>query len=164
MDKEIIKQRALECASQNGLLTFSLGEQEFAVDIIKVQEIRGYEPVTQIANLPKDIKGIINMRGNIVPIIDLRIKFGLVKFDYSATTIVVILSLVDRLMGIVVDAVSDVIEISPEHIKPPPDFGETIDICYLLGLAIVDERMIALVDIEALLANDKMRLLESTPA
>lgn len=164
MDKEIIKQSTLESACRNGLLTFSLGEQEFAVDIIKVQEIRGYEPVTQIANLPKDIKGIINMRGNIVPIIDLRIKFGLVKFDYSATTIVVILSLVDRLMGIVVDAVSDVIEISTEDIKPPPDFGETIDIRYLLGLAIVEERMIALVDIEALLANDTIKILESTPA
>ncbi|MGL4996911.1 MAG: chemotaxis protein CheW [Deefgea sp.] len=164
MDNDILQQHALQSACHNGLLTFSLGEQEYAIDIIKVQEIRGYELVTQIANLPEEIKGIINLRGSIVPIIDLRIKFGLATFNYSATTVVVILNLVDRIMGIVVDAVSDVMEISPEHIKPPPELGDTIDIGYLLGLAIVEQRMIALVDIEALLANDQIELNEPIPA
>ncbi|QZA79394.1 chemotaxis protein CheW [Deefgea tanakiae] len=161
---EYFKQRALLSACHNGLLTFSLGEQNYALDIIKVQEIRGFEPVTQLANLPDHIKGVINLRGSIVPIVDLRIKLGLTTVNYSATTVVVILSLVDRLIGIVVDAVSDVMEITPEQIKPPPEFGARIDIRYLLGMVTLNEHMVALVDIETLLVSDETQILESIPA
>lgn len=164
MEQDLAMGRALLSACHNGLLTFSLGEQEYALDIIKVQEIRGYEAVTHLANLPPYIKGVINLRGNIVPIVDLRIKLGLASFNYSATTVVVILSLLDRLIGIVVDAVSDVMEISPEQIKPPPEFGASIDIRYLLGMATLGERLVALVDIETLLSNDELQLLECQPA
>ena len=164
MNIEILQQRALLSACHNGLLTFSLGEQNYALDIIKVQEIRGYEPVTQLANLPGYIKGVINLRGSIVPIVDLRIKLGLTTANYSATTVVVILSLAERLIGIVVDAVSDVMEITQEQIKPPPELGSRIDIRYLLGMVTFDERMVALVDIESLLMSDELQHLECIPA
>nr|WP_314899613.1 chemotaxis protein CheW [uncultured Deefgea sp.] len=164
VNMECFKQRALLSACHNGLLTFSLGEQNYALDIIKVQEIRGFEPVTQLANLPDHIKGVINLRGSIVPIVDLRIKLGLTTVNYLATTVVVILSLVDRLIGIVVDAVSDAMEITPEQIKPPPEFGARIDIRYLLGMVTLDERMVALVDIETLLVSNETQILESIPA
>lgn len=164
MNMESLQQRALLSACHNGLLTFSLGEQNYALDIIKVQEIRGFEPVTQLANLPDHIKGVINLRGSIVPIVDLRIKLGLITANYSATTVVVILSLADRLIGIVVDAVSDVMEITPEQIKPPPELGASIDIRYLLGMVTLDERMVALVDIESLLMSDELQRLECIPA
>ncbi|WP_228028113.1 chemotaxis protein CheW [Chitinibacter fontanus] len=123
MEHDIKNSTALESACHNGLLTFSLGEQEYALDIIKVQEIRGYEAVTTLANLPQHIKGVINLRGSIVPIVDLRIQFGLANVQYTATTVVIILGIKERLIGIVVDAVSDVMSVIPEHIKPPPELG-----------------------------------------
>ena len=164
MNIEILQQRALLSACHNGLLTFSLAEQNYALDIIKVQEIRAYEPLTQLPNLPGYIKGVINLRGSIVPIVDLRIKLGLTTANYSATTVVVILSLAERLIGIVVDAVSDVMEITQEQIKPPPELGSRIDIRYLLGMVTFDERMVALVDIESLLMSDELQHLECIPA
>ena len=144
-------------------LTFTLGAEEYAIDILKVQEIRGYESVTRIANTPPFIKGVINLRGLIVPIVDLRIKFNLGDPVYNEFTVTVILNLGKRVVGVVVDTVSDVIALSEEEIRPAPEFG-TFDMQYLLGLATVNDRMLILVDIERLMSSTEMALIEKTAA
>src|SRR5512135_3354984 len=120
--------------SDREYLTFSLGEEEYGIDILKVQEIRGYDTVTHIANSPAFIKGVINLRGIIVPIVDLRIKFNL-PYEYTPFTVVIILNVADRVVGIVVDSVSDVISLAPQQIRPAPDFSATFDTRYIRGLA-----------------------------
>ena len=142
------------------LLTFTLAEEEYCIDILKVQEIRGYEAVTRIANTPSFIKGVVNLRGNIVPIIDLRIKFNLGSVEYNEQTVVIILNLDHRVVGIVVDGVSDVLMLNAGQIRPAPEFGATLSTEYLTGLGTVDERMLILVDIEKLMTSDEMELVE----
>lgn len=142
-------------------LTFVLGTEEYGVEILKVQEIRGYDAVTQIANTPKFIKGVVNLRGNIVPIIDLRLKFNLGDVVYNEFTVVIILNLSSRVVGIVVDGVSDVIALNPSQVRPVPELVSTIDTKYLLGLGTVDERMLILVDIERLMSSQEMALVEA---
>ena len=142
------------------LLTFTLGSEEYGIDILKVQEIRGYDAVTTIANSPAFIKGVINLRGIIVPIVDMRIKFNLGKVDYDQFTVVIILNLANRVMGIVVDGVSDVITLTPEQLKPAPEFGTSLDTQYITGLGTVDDRMIIVMDIEKLMSSSDMELVE----
>lgn len=142
-------------------LTFTLGGEEYAIDILKVQEIRGVEAVTRIANAPAFIKGVINLRGLIVPIVDMRIKFNLGEAVYNEFTITVILNLGKRVIGIVVDSVSDVISLDEEQIRPAPEFG-TFEMQYLQGLAAVNERMLILIDIERLMSSAEMALIEQT--
>ncbi|MDX1300488.1 MAG: chemotaxis protein CheW [Pseudomonas sp.] len=141
-------------------LTFTLGQEEYAIDILRVQEIRGYDQVTAIANSPAFIKGVINLRGAIVPIIDLRIKFNLAAVTYDQFTVVIILNVLKRIIGVVVDSVSDVIALGGEAIKPPPEFGSTFNTEYLMGLASVEERMLILVDIEKLMSSDELALID----
>ena len=124
-----------------------------------MQEIRGYDQVTAIANSPAFIKGVINLRGAIVPIIDLRIKFNLPVVTYDQFTVVIILNVMKRIIGVVVDSVSDVIALAHGAIKPPPEFGSTFNTEYLMGLATVEERMLILVDIERLMSSGEMALL-----
>ena len=143
------------------LLTFTLGGEEYGIDILKVQEIRGYESVTTIAHVPEFIKGVINLRGIIVPIVDMRIKFKLGNISYDHLTVVIILNIANRVVGMVVDGVSDVITLKAEQIKPPPEFGASLDTQYLLGLGTVEERMIILVDIERLMSSRDMELIEA---
>ena len=143
------------------LLTFTLGREEYGIDILKVQEIRGYDAVTTIANAPEFIKGVINLRGIIVPVVDMRIKFKLGNVTYDETTVVIILNVANRVVGMVVDGVSDVLTLKPEQIKPAPEFGATLDTRYLQGLGTVDERMLILVDIERLMSSRDMELIES---
>ena len=140
-------------------LTFTLGQEEYGVDILKVQEIRGYDQVTSIANSPAFIKGVINLRGAIVPIVDLRIKFNLPSVTYDPFTVVIILNVLNRIVGIVVDSVSDVLALTPNEIKPAPEFGGSFDTQYLMGLATVEERMLILVNIEQLMSSQEMALL-----
>jgi len=146
------------------LLTFTLGSEEYGIDILKVQEIRGYDAVTTIANSPAFIKGVINLRGIIVPIVDMRIKFNLGKVDYDQFTVVIILNLANRVMGIVVDGVSDVITLTPEQLKPAPEFGTSLDTQYITGLGTVDERMIIVVDIEKLMSSRDMEMVDTAAA
>ena len=146
------------------LLTFTLGNEEYGIDILKVQEIRGYDAVTTIANSPAFIKGVINLRGIIVPIVDMRIKFNLGKVDYNQFTVVIILNLANRVMGIVVDGVSDVITLTPEQLKPAPEFGTSLDTQYITGLGTVDDRMIIVIDIEKLMSSRDMELVETAAA
>ncbi len=137
-------------------LAFTLGQQEYAIDIMKVQELRGYDAVTRIANAPEFIKGVANLRGIIVPIIDMRIKFNLGTPTYDQFTVVIILNLANRVMGMVVDSVSDVITLTPEQIKPAPEMGSVLDTDYLFGLGTIDHRMLSLLDIDRLLSNTEM--------
>jgi purine-binding chemotaxis protein CheW len=146
------------------LLTFTLGRGEYGIDILKVQEIRGYDAVTTIANAPQFIKGVINLRGIIVPIVDMRIKFKLGEVSYDETTVVIILNFANRVVGMVVDGVSDVTLLKPEEIKPAPEFGASLDTKYLQGLGTVGERMIILVDIEKLISSREMELVELAAA
>ena len=146
-------------------LTFRLGAEEYGIDILKAQEIRGWETPTAIANTPAFIKGVINLRGTIVPIIDMRIKFGLGEPKYDAFTVVIILTVARRVLGIVVDAVSDVITLSPEQMRAAPEFGGQLDTRFITGLGTVGERMLILVDIERLMTSDDMQLIDTrTPA
>ena len=144
------------------LLTFTLGREEYGIDILKVQEIRGYGAVTTIANAPEFIKGVINLRGIIVPIVDMRIKFKLGSVTYNETTVMIVLNIANRVVGMVVDGVSDVITLKQEEIKPAPEFGASLDTQYLLGLGTVGERMIILVDIERLMSSRDMELIDAT--
>ena len=146
------------------LLTFTLGSEEYGIDILKVQEIRGYDAVTAIANTPEFIKGVINLRGIIVPIVDMRIKFNLGKVEYDQFTVVIILNVANRVVGMVVDGVSDVITLNPDQIKAAPEFGSAIDTQYVMGLGTVDERMLILVDIERLMTSSDMELMERAAA
>jgi len=141
-------------------LTFRLGEEEYGIEILKVQEIRGYEAVTAIANTPEFIKGIVNLRGTIVPIIDMRIKLGLKKVEYNQFTVVIILNIGTQVIGLVVDAVSDVTLLKAEQIRPAPDFGTTLNTAYITGLGTIDNHMIILVDIEKFMSGDEMALIE----
>ena len=141
-------------------LPFRLGDEEYGIDILKVQEIRGYDAVTRIANAPEFIKGVINLRGAIVPIADLRIKFKLGSPEYDQFTVVIILNIAGRVAGVVVDSVSDVLTLSAQSIKPAPEFGAAVDTRYLTGIGTLDERMLILIDIEALLTGAEMGLVE----
>lgn len=140
------------------LLSFTLGAENYAIDILKVQEIRGYEAVTRIANSPAFIKGVVNLRGHIVPIIDLRVKLGLGEARYDASTVVIILNVLGRVLGIVVDSVSDVIALAPDAVKPAPEFGATLDTRYIEGLANLDSQLLIVVDIERLMGSRDMAL------
>ena len=142
-------------------LVFSLGEEEYAIDILKVQEIRGYENVTRIANAPDFIKGVTNLRGVIVPIVDLRIKFHLDKVDYGGQTVVIVVNVGSRIVGIVVDSVSDVMTLNPDQIKPAPEFGVTLSSDFLSGLGSLEDRMLVIVDIDKLLTSEEMALVET---
>ena len=139
-------------------LTFRLDQEEYGIDILKVQEIRGYEPPTRIANAPLFIKGVVNLRGTIVPIVDMRLKFNCVQARYDSFTVVIILSLRSRVVGIVVDSVSDVMQLAPESIRAAPEIDSVIDNGCILGLGSVAERMLILLDIEKLMSSVDMGL------
>lgn len=141
-------------------LTFTLADEEYALDILTVQEIRCYEPVTRIVGAPPFIKGVVNLRGAIVPIVDMRIKLALEKVNYTDFTVVIILSIAGRLVGIVVDSVSDVLALTPEQIRPAPELGSAIDIRYITGLATIDQRMVIMLDIARLMTSKEMQLLD----
>ncbi|MDE0855874.1 MAG: chemotaxis protein CheW [Nevskia sp.] len=139
-------------------LTFTLGTEEYGVDILKVQEIRGYDTVTRIPDAPEFIKGVINLRGTIVPVIDLRLKFRLGEASYNALTVMIVLNIGSRVVGMVVDSVSDVIALDAAQICPPPEFGAALDTRYLAGLGTLEGRMLILIDIESLLGSAELAL------
>jgi len=143
-------------------LTFTLASETYGIDILKVQEIRGYDSVTRIANTPEFIKGVINLRGVIVPIVDLRIKFQAAQVTYHEFTVVIIINVLGKVVGIVVDGVSDVIELPPQSIKPAPEFGASLDTRYITGLGTLNDQMLILVDIEKLIGSDELQIMEVT--
>ena len=145
-------------------LSFKLGAEEYGIDILKVQEIRAYEPPTRIANAPAHIKGVVNLRGTIVPIVDLRIKFRLESAEYNDFTVVIILNVAGRVLGVVVDGVSDVTSLGVDQIKPRPQFSEAVDADHIVGLGTVDDRMLILIDIERLVSSGELALVETAGA
>jgi len=139
-------------------LTFRLGGEEYGIDILKVQEIRGYEEPTHIANSPAYLKGVVNLRGVIVPIVDMRMRFGCEKVEYNGFTVSIILHLGQRVVGIVVDAVSDVMELATDAIRPAPEMSAAVDARYITGLGQAGDRMLILLDIESLILSPSMGL------
>ena len=134
-------------------LTFSLGEELYGVDILRVQEIKGYTAVTKIPNTPPHIKGVLNLRGTIVPIVELRTKFGMPTIDYTTFTVIIVVVVQDKVMGLVVDAVSDVLDIEKKDIQSAPDFGNKIDVTFLNGIGKSGDKLISLLDIDRLLLD-----------
>ena len=143
-------------------LAFKLGAEEYGIDILRVQEIRSYEEPTRIANAPAFIKGVVNLRGVIVPIVDMRLKFRLERADYDSFTVVIVLNIGHRVVGMVVDAVSDVITLTPEQLRPVPEFNSAIESDHLLAIGAIEQRMLILVDIEKLMTSADMGLVEPT--
>jgi len=141
-------------------LTFTLGNETYGIDILKVQEIRGYDTVTHIANAPDFMKGVINLRGVIVPIVDMRIKFKVGEATYHEFTVVIIMNVLDRVIGMVVDGVSDVVALMPEQIRPAPEMGAAMDTHYITGLGTQNDQMLILIDIEKLMSSEEMQLID----
>ncbi len=171
-DAMAAQQAAQRMAAKAEFLTFKLGAEEYGIDILKVQEIRGYETPTRLANAPAFIKGVINLRGVIVPIVDLRVKFALQEAKYDAFTVVIVLNVAHRTVGVVVDSVSDVLELAGEQIRPAPEFNSMLDASYITGLGSLKsggekdgeetkDRMLILVDIEKLMSSADMALMEA---
>jgi purine-binding chemotaxis protein CheW len=158
-------QAAHKSAAGGEFLTFRLGAEEYGIDILRVQEIRSYEAPTRIANAPAFIKGVVNLRGTIVPIVDLRVKLGCEKVDIDSFTVVIVLNVKGRVVGAVVDSVSDVMQLAPEQVKPAPEMAASnVDTSYITGIGSVAERMLILVDIEALMSSAEMGLIEQAAA
>lgn len=153
--------QAQQATRSQEFLVFQLGDEEYAIDILKVQEIRGYENVTRIANTPESIKGVTNLRGVIVPILDMRIRFRLSEPTYNEHTVVIVVNIGTRIVGIVVDGVSDVLSLSENQIKPVPEFGVGLPLAYLQGLGNLEDRMLVLVNIDKLLTSEEMALVET---
>jgi purine-binding chemotaxis protein CheW len=136
-------------------LTFSLGAEEYGVDILKVQEIRGWSPITPIPNMPRFLKGVMNLRGTVVPVVDLRAKLTMPEVEPSPFTVIIMVRVGGKATGLLVDAVSDVLSIPDAAIEPPPDFGAAAETAFVTGTARVGEKLIVLLDIERVLAADE---------
>lgn len=160
MDQSIVGAELDENTQQ--FLTFILAGEEYGVDILRVQEIKGWDAVTQVPNTPEYVRGVINLRGTIVPIIDLRIRFSMEQLEYGPTTVVIVLKVISggddnsRIMGIVVDGVSDVYNVNNEEINAAPDFGDGVDSSFVKGLATVDEKMVIILDIDHMLNSNEL--------
>ena len=156
---------AVRTARAGEYLTFRLGAEEYGIDILRVQEIRSYEQPTRIANAPAFIKGVVNLRGVIVPIIDLRLKLGCETAEYNTFTVVVVLNVRGRVVGAVVDSVSDVLELGKDHIKPSPELNSSVDANFITGIGTIKngeaERMLILMDIEGLMSSADMGLIST---
>ena len=137
-------------------LIFNLADEYYGVDILKVQEIKGYTTVTRIPNTPDFLKGVINLRGTIVPIVDLRMKFGMGVTEPTAFTVVVVVNVRNRVMGFLVDAVSDVLDMNTKNIQPPPDMGSSVDITFIAGIGNAQDRLVTLLDIDRVLTEEEV--------
>ncbi len=153
------------CVNPREVLSFRLGSEEYGIDILRVQEIRSFETCTHLANTPHFIKGVVNLRGVIVPIIDLRLKFGLDEANFNSSTVTIVLNVAGRVVGVVVDAVSDVLQLAPDQIQPPPTFNGNVQADHITGVATVQNgdarRMLMLLDIERLMTGFDMGLFET---
>lgn len=147
----------------NQYLTFSLGAEEYGIEILKVQEIKGYSTITPIPNAPPHIKGVINLRGTVIPVVDLRAKFSMDAADYTKFTVIIVVRVNDKIIGLVVDAVSDVLDIPKEEVRPAPSFGARVDTRFINGMANIGEKLAVLLDIHKLLSDDDLVALEAAP-
>jgi len=163
---QVARHEAARAAAAAGgeFLTFRLGAEGYGIDILKVQEIRSYEQPTRIANAPAFIKGVVNLRGVIVPIVDLRVKLACETVEYNGFTVVIVLNVRGRVVGAVVDSVSDVLELGAGTIKAAPEMHTAVDTSFITGIGSVNDRMLILMDIEALMSSSEMGLINSAAA
>jgi len=161
---QVARHEAARAAAAAGgeFLTFRLGAEEYGIDILKVQEIRSYEQPTRIANAPAFVKGVVNLRGVIVPIVDLRVKLGCETVEYNSFTVVIVLNVRGRIVGAVVDSVSDVLELGRDAVKAAPEMSTAVDTSFITGIGSVNDRMLILMDIEALMSSAEMGLINTT--
>ena len=145
-------------------LAFQLGQEEYGVDILKVQEIREHDALTRIVNAPDFIKGVVNLRGVIVPIVDLRLRFRLGTGECASAGVVIVLNIANRVIGMLVDSVSDVVSLAADDVRPAPRLGTTLDTDYLLGIGTLDGRMLILLNIERLMSAEELGLIERLAA
>lgn len=148
---DLVSEKGLE---DGQYLSFRLADEEYALEILSVREIRGWQRVTRIPHAPPFVLGVLNLRGAVVPVMDLRRRFGLPDAEYTSTTVTIIVAVGQRLFGIVVDAVSDVLDVAAAQLRPPPDFGSAIDTAYIKGLTAQGDRMVMLLDADRLLATE----------
>jgi purine-binding chemotaxis protein CheW len=141
-------------------LTFTLAREEYGIDILRVQEIRSYEEPTRLASSAPFVKGVVNLRGVIVPVVDMRLKFNLANVTYNSTTVVIVINIANRIVGMVVDGVSDVISLTPDQLRPTPDFSSVIGNDHVMAIGSLDDRMLILLDIEKLMTSPDMGLVE----
>jgi len=142
-------------------LTFQLGDEFYGVNILKVQEIKGYTDVTRIPNTPDYMKGVLNLRGTIVPIINLRMKFGMEQIDHTSFTVIVVVVVQERVMGMIVDAVSDVLTMGPDNMKPAPELGTNVDTSFIDGIATMADQLVTLLDLDRVLTEKEIEQVES---
>ena len=148
-------------AATSQFLTFLLGAEQYGVEILKVQEIRGYSAVTPIPNTPSYVKGVINLRGTVVPVVDLRAKFSMATAEYYKFTVIIVVTVGAKVTGLVVDAVSDVLDVPAAEMRVAPDLGARVDTRFIRGMATIGDRMTVLLDIDRLLSEDELVALES---
>jgi purine-binding chemotaxis protein CheW len=137
-------------------LTFTLGQGYYGIEILRVQEIKGYSAVTPLPNLPPYIKGVLNLRGAVVPVLDLRDRFGMSESEYTRFTVIIVVRVGERVVGLIVDAVSDVLDVAQNDVVPAPDMGAGVDTSFLTGMAKSEERLISLLDIERVVGMDEV--------
>lgn len=151
-------------ADSNQFLTFTLGDEEYGVDILKVQEIKGYSFITRVPRTPEFVRGVLNLRGTIVPVIDLRAKFGLERREYDQFTVIVVVVVQGRAMGLITDSVSDVLNLPHGDITETPEFSNRLDTKFISGMGRAGDKLIILLDVEKLLSTDEMQVVEAAPA
>ena len=156
--------RGIVAAPVREFLAFRLGDEDYAIDILKVQEIRVFEAVTKLPGAPDYIKGVINLRGLIAPVLDLRVKFGFQQAEYGPFTVLIVLHVRDRLVAVVVDAVADVVGLTDEEIKSAPELATGVNIEYIMGLGARGERMLILLDIERLICSRELGIFDGEGA
>ncbi len=147
---------AAATADAHQYLTFTLGREEYGIEILRVQEIKGYSAITPIPNTPAFIKGVMNLRGTVIPVVDLRAKFGMSEAEYNRFTVVIVVNVGQRIVGLVVDAVSDVLEVAPTELVPPPEMGREVDTSFLTGMAKSTDHLISLLAIDRVVGMDEL--------
>jgi len=156
MQQAIIAKEATDAAVTSQFLTFVLGDEQYGLPILKVQEIKGYSSITKMPNTPRHIKGVINLRGTVVPVVDLRSRFSMLEGEYNKFTVIIVVTVGEKVTGLVVDAVSDVLDIVASEIRPAPDLGAHVDMRFVSGMATVGDRMTVLLDIDRLLSESEL--------
>jgi purine-binding chemotaxis protein CheW len=158
MEELAIAEKPKKTAAANQFLTFSLGQEEYGIELLKVQEIKGYSAITPIPNTPGHIKGVMNLRGAVIPIVDLRMRFGMDAIEYTQFNVIIVINAGAKVIGLLVDAVSDVLNVGPDDVRPSPDFGSHADTHFISGMASSGDKVAVLLDIEALLSEADLKL------
>ena len=157
MEDATTKQTA-EAVSAGQYLTFALGSEEYGIELLKVQEIKGYSAVTPIPSTPPHIKGVMNLRGAVIPVVDLRVRFGMETIEYTQFNVIIVINVGAKVMGLLVDAVSDVLNVGAGEVRPAPDFGTRADTRFISGMASAGDKIAVLLDIDRLLTEDDLNI------